>query len=167
MSIFDLADSLARASVRFGAERTPRRSDAGKSRLPGPVDRYLRSLLLGQERPSVRALQRDLERQCSRLAVRPPSRATIYNAIARCPSTRYLGRKLPEVVRLALYNVDLEASIPGEQVAFYAFNYGDLSAASWAAGMPWLALYHAARMRGWRPKSQGLLLAAMHRRGIP
>jgi len=166
MAVFDLEQSLARAAERLERAARPRRSDAGQSRLPDPVQRRLNALLHGQERPRVRDLQRELRALCGRIGVRMPSRATIYNAIARCPPPRYLGRELPESVRCALYNVDLDREIDGSQVAFYAFNHGDLRAACWAAGMPWLALSHAARLPGWRPKSRGLLSAAMHRRHI-
>jgi hypothetical protein len=56
--------------------------------------------------------------------------------------------------------------VPGHQLAFYCFNYGSLGAISYAAGLPWLDLYQARRMRGWRPRSFGLLLAVMRRRGL-
>jgi hypothetical protein len=124
------------------------------------------ALLHGQERPRARDVQRELGRLCARIGARAPSRATIYNALARCRAQRYVASELPASVRLALYNIADDAELDGAQVAFYAFNYGDLSAACWAAGMPWLALHGAARMRGWRPKSRGLLLAAMRRRRI-
>jgi hypothetical protein len=51
-------------------------------------------------------------------------------------------------------------------VAFAAFNYGDVHAISFASGLPWLALYQADRVRGWRPKSHALLRAVMADRGI-
>jgi hypothetical protein len=118
----------------------------------------LRELLSVHERPRVRAIQRALGRSA-------PSRATIYNAIERCEPPRYRARDLPEAVRGVLHNVD-HAEISGAQVAFAAFNYGDTRVVSWAATMPWLALHHAARMRGWRPGSLGLLLAVMQRRRV-
>lgn len=167
MSIFDVSASLERASERLMTARARHRSDVGQSRLPASIDRLLTKRLRGQERPSIRQLQAELAQLGSSLGVRPPSRATIYNAFARCRPTRLHARDLPAHVRVALYNLDLTSTVDAAQAAFYAFNYGDLRAACWAAGMPWLALYHAARMRGWRPKSRGLLLAAMQRRGIP
>ncbi len=118
------------------------------------------------ERPRIVDLQRELRGVCKRHGLRVPARATIYNVIERARPPVFLARELPAAVREALYNVDLDAEIDGANVAFYAFNYGDLRAVCWAAGMPWLALRHAARLRGWRPKSKGLLLASMRRRGI-
>jgi hypothetical protein len=56
--------------------------------------------------------------------------------------------------------------VPGHQLAFYCFDYGSLAAISFAAGLPWLDLYQARRMRGWRPRSFGLLAAVMRRRGL-
>lgn len=79
----------------------------------------------------------------------------------------YAAHELPDAVQRALYNVDLQGDVPAAQIAFYAFNHGDPRAVSWAAGMPWLALHHAARMRGWRAKSRGLLRAVMQWRRIP
>jgi hypothetical protein len=73
---------------------------------------------------------------------------------------------LPEPVREALYNLDATSLVPGPQLAFYCFNYGDLAAVSFAAGLPWLDLYRALRMPGYRPKSRGLLEAVARVRGI-
>ena len=56
--------------------------------------------------------------------------------------------------------------VPGHQLAFYLFHHGDTQALSFAAGMPWLELYQANRMRGWRPTSRGLFLAVLRRRRI-
>jgi len=69
--------------------------------------------------------------------------------------------------RAALYNLPRDGEVPGEQLAFYCFNYGDLKAVQYAAGLPWLPLYRAYRMRGWRAQSRGLLRAALLARGIP
>ena len=66
----------------------------------------------------------------------------------------------------ALYNLAPESEVPAHQVAFYCFNYGDLAAASFAAGLPWLALYQAARLPGWRARSRGLLEATLRVRNI-
>jgi hypothetical protein len=166
MSTFDLTASLERAARRFGTHRRSR-SDAGKSRLELAVDRRLTALLQTQERLPTRDIMRELRTSCRRARLRAPSRATIYNAIGRCPAPRYRVLELPDYIQVALFNVDPEAEIDGSQVAFYAFNHGDVRAACWAAGLPWLALHHAARLRGWRPKSRGLLVAVMHRRRIP
>jgi len=73
---------------------------------------------------------------------------------------------LPPAVRAALYNLDDDAMVPAAQLAFYCFNYGNLGAMSYAAGMPWLALFQAKRMRGWRFSSKGVLDAVMRVRGV-
>ena len=73
---------------------------------------------------------------------------------------------MPPWVRGALYNFDDESLVPEAQIAFYCFNYGDLRAMSYAAGLPWLALYQAVRTPGWRPKSRGVALAVLRVRGI-
>jgi hypothetical protein len=73
---------------------------------------------------------------------------------------------LPPHVREALYNLAPDGTVPGHQLAFYCFNHGSLAAASYAAGLPWLDLYQAARLRGWRPRSWGLLRAALRARGL-
>ena len=73
---------------------------------------------------------------------------------------------LPTPVVEALYNIAPDWRVPGHQLAFYCFNYGSLGAISFAAGLPWLDLYQARRMRGWRPRSFGLLSAVMRRRGL-
>ena len=167
MRTFDLDKSMRDAELRLSNRPARRsRSDAGASRLPDPVNRELHRLLLGFERPSVRALMGELQRFCRRRRLGSPSRATIYNFMARCPPHEYPIRDLPDPVRAALYNLDLEGSVPGHQLAFYAFQYGDTRAASFAAGLPWLDLYQADRMRGWRPRTHGLLRAALRRRGI-
>lgn len=165
MSIFNLDSSLERAARRLGGTRR-RRSDAGVGRLPARLERVLEQQLQVAERPRIRDVERTLVTTCARLGLRVPARATIYNAIERCPAPTYHGRALPAAVQRALYNVDLDAEIDAAQIAFYAFNYGELEAVCWASALPWLALHHALRMRGWRPKSRGLLLAVAHRRRI-
>jgi hypothetical protein len=95
-----------------------------------------------------------------------PSRATVYRFMAQSPPRQVPIAELPEPVRLALYNLGPDGTVPGHQLAFYAFNYGDAQAMSFAAGLPWLDLYQADRMRGWRPRSHGVLRAVMLRRGI-
>lgn len=73
---------------------------------------------------------------------------------------------LPEPVRRCLYNLSEASVVPGPQLVFYAFHYGDTSAMSYAAWLPWLDLFQAEGMRGWRPRSRGLLHAVLRRRGI-
>ena len=65
-----------------------------------------------------------------------------------------------------MYNLGPEAEVPGHQLAFYCFNYGDLPAVSFAAGLPWLALYQARRLPGYRARSRGLIDAVMRVRGV-
>lgn len=108
----------------------------------------------------------ELRRFCGRHGLCAPARATIYNAIPRTPAHVYSVPELPVHVRDALYNLDLEGTVPGHQLAFYAFQYGDTRAMSFAAGLPWLDLYQADRMRGWRPRSHGLLRAVLAHRAI-
>ena len=79
----------------------------------------------------------------------------------------YALAELPAAVRSALYNMAGDAVVPGAQLAFYCFNYGELAAVHFAAGMPWLPLYQANRMRGWRGRSRGLLRAVLVVRRIP
>ena len=69
------------------------------------------------------------------------------------------------VRRESIYNLGVESLVPEAQIAFYCFNYGDLSATSYAAGLPWLALDHAREIRGWRRKSRVLLDAVARARG--
>jgi hypothetical protein len=167
MSVFDLDETLAQARHRLGSTSTRRRrSDAGNLRLPPPVVAALRPLLLGLERPNLAAVRRTLGARCRLAGWRVPARATLYHAIARLDGHRYRIASLPAPVRTALYNLDEEVVVPGHQLAFYCFNYGDLAAVSFAAGLPWLDLYQAARLRGWRPRSRGLLDAALAVRRI-
>ena len=124
-------------------------------------------MLSGHQYPVVSELLRRLERACDRLDETCPSRATVYKFMSRDPGMLYDLDELPGAVRAALYNLQPGARIPGAQLAFYCFNYGDLAAVQFAAGLPWLALYQAARMRGWRARSQGLLRAVLRTREIP
>ena len=107
-----------------------------------------------------------LHSRCREMRREAPSRATVYKLMASlpCPSRRKI--ELPEAAQSALYNLASESDIPLHQIAFCCFNYGDLRAASFAAGLPWLALYQARRTRGHRPKSRGLLDAVMRVRRI-
>ena len=112
------------------------------------------------------ALQADLRAFCRQGGQGVPARATLYSFMAKTPTRLYDSTRLPVAARAALYNLDSKTPVPGHQLAFYCFNYGDLAALSFAAGLPWLALYQAARMRGFRPKSRGLLAAVLRARGI-
>ncbi len=136
-------------------------------RLDGRVESEMVRLLHGTERPRLAVVREKLLRFCDRHQLRAPSRATIYNFIDRCPDHHYSIAELPGYVRDALYNLDPNDSVPGHQLAFYAFQYGDNRAACFAAGLPWIDLHQANRMRGWRPRTIGLLRAVMRRRGIP
>ena len=98
--------------------------------------------------------------------LRAPSRATVYKLMASLPCPKRRWCDLPPAAQAALYNLAPDSEVPLHQIAFNCFNYGDLDAASYAAGLPWLALYQAWRMRGHRPKSRGLLAAAMAARRI-
>ena len=104
--------------------------------------------------------------RCRSNGLRPPSRAAAYKLLTSLPAPTFRVDTLPSPVREALYNLAPDSEVPAHQVAFYCFNYGNLSAISFAAGLPWLALYQARRLPGYRPKSRGLLDAVAHVRGI-
>jgi hypothetical protein len=123
-------------------------------------------LLAGYEFPGVKQVLSDLRQRCGENRLPCPSRATVYKLMQQLPGETYPVADLPPVVRAALYNQSVDATVPGHQLAFYCFNYGALGAIHYAAGMPWLPLYQAYRMRGWRPKSRGLLKAVLLARGI-
>jgi hypothetical protein len=112
------------------------------------------------------AIQRHLAEWCASRDLRPPSRASLYNTLSRLPGHVFPIRSLPPHVQGALYNLGPDGEVPGHQLAFYCFNYGSLRAVSYAASLPWLDLYQAQHLRGWRPRSRGLLQAAMRVRGI-
>jgi hypothetical protein len=134
--------------------------------LPAVVLEVLRSAALAPARPSMIALQRRVEAVCAAGGLRPPARASLYNALARLEGHRYPVSALPAPVRAALYNLAPTGTVPGHQVAFHCLNYGSLAAMSYAAGLPWLDLDHARRLRGWRPRSRGLLTAILRARGM-
>ena len=171
MASFDLKDTLARAAERFKqseGEARPRRSraDRGRSRLPEPIIAVLAEVLSGVDRPRFMDIETALKRYCKENRLSCPSRATLYHYFAVAPLPAYDFGHLPLAVRQALYNLGEESRIPAHQVVFAAFNYGDLEAISFASGLPWLALYQADRVRGWRPKSHALLRAVMKGRGV-
>ena len=116
-------------------------------------------------RPNLTDIRRRLSALAARHGLRTPSRATLYNTLPHVVGTESSAGSLPAPVREALYNVTPDGRVPGRQVAFYCFNYGSLAAISFAAGLPWLDLYQSGLMRGWRPRSRGLLLAALRARG--
>lgn len=168
MTAFDLESSLKRAERRLGTATTSRRSrrDRGRPRLAAEVLAKLTELLQGQERPPVRDVIEALVDHCESRGLRPPARATVYQWMARAPARSYRVAELPVAARETLYNLAESGEVPGHQLAFYCLNYGGLGAASFAAGLPWLALYQAARLPGWRERSRGLLDAIMRVRGI-
>lgn len=160
--MFDIKESqhLAEARLSRPAGRG-RRSDAGRSRLPAPALAELRAATLGMERPSVAALRRRLADACARSGRRPPSRASLYSAFDRIDGHLYQVSELPPAVVECLYNLAPDATLPGHQLVFYCLNYGSPAAMSFAAGLPWLDLHQARRLRGWRERSRGLLLAVL------
>jgi hypothetical protein len=170
MSAFDLTKSLARAAERFGAGKgaaKPRRSrsDRGRSRLPEPVLEFLNRALAGMDRPRFTETEAAVTHFCKERGFSCPSRATLYHYFTTAPLV-FEFSELPAAVRRSLYNLGEESRVPAHQVVFAAFNYGDTGAISFASGLPWLALYQADRMRGWRPKSHALLRAVMRGRGL-
>ena len=111
-------------------------------------------------------LLEDVSERCRRIGVAPPSRATVYKLLRVVDGARHRVGDLPGPVQAALYNLEADSVVPERQVAFYCFNYGDLSALSFAAGLPWLALYQARHLPGHRLRSLGLLRAVLRARGI-
>ncbi len=172
MPPFDLTKSLARASERFGpntnedAKARRSRSDRGRSRLPGPILEFLNQALSGMDRPRFADLDAKVKYFCKKHGFSCPSKATLYQYQAIAPVSVFEFGSLPVPVRRALYNFSEGSKIPAHQVVFAAFNYGDVEAISFAAGLPWLALCQADRVRGWRPKSYALFRAVMKGRGL-
>lgn len=109
-------------------------------------------------------VRRDLEAWCARRQLRAASRATLYNVLPGIRGHVYRVSDQPAAVRDALYNLGPDAKVPGHQLVFYCLNYGSLAAVSHAAGLPWLDLFQAGRLRGWRPRSRGLLAAILRAR---
>jgi hypothetical protein len=165
--MFDFNESQRLAEDRLGrASKRRRRSDAGRSRLHPVILEEIRSLLFGFDRPSMTAVVSQLAHYAARHGLRAPSRASVYNALARIPGHVYPTALLPDHVREVLYNLPAEGEVPGHQLVFYCFNYGSLPEVSYAAGLPWLDLFQASERRGWRPRSRGLLEAVMRVRGV-
>jgi hypothetical protein len=167
MSDFNLAKSLAEARQRLAPRPTrSTRADAGRPRMGHKAREILESLLAGQERPPMRELLSQLAQRCQTLGATCPSRATVYAYLPNASGPTYQVQKLPEYARASLYNLDDHSVVSGRELAFYLFNHGDTRALSFAAGMPWLCLLQADRLRGFRPKSHALLRAVMRTRGI-
>jgi hypothetical protein len=120
----------------------------------------------GHDRPAMAAMLRTVVGRCREQGLTPPSRATLYKLMAGLPPRAYRLGDLPPAVQGALYNLEPDSEVPAHQVAFYCFNYGDLRAMSFAAGLPWLALYQARRLPGFRARSRGLLEAVATARGL-
>ena len=100
------------------------------------------------------------------MGLKPPVRASLYNALVRIDGHTYAVADLPACVAATLYNIDPAGHVPGHQLAFHCFNFGAVPAISYAAGLPWLDLHQARRLRGWRPRSAGLLEAVLRARRI-
>jgi hypothetical protein len=126
----------------------------------------MRELLSGQERPPIEWLLAELQRRCRELGQAAPSRATLYHWMERLDVHRYAAPSLPAAIRRLLYNLADDAEVPGPQLALYCFNYGGIRELSFGAGLPWIDLYQAARLRAFRPRSRGLLEAVLRARGI-
>lgn len=170
MSVFELEKSFERAERRLGGKsrkstRRPR-SDRGKSRLDPAVIDCLARLTGGQERPRMKVLLRELAAECDSHGLEAPSRASVYKLLASLPVATRRVADLPPAVQDALYNLDPATAVPEHQVAFYCFNYGAIAAVSFAAGLPWLALYQALRLPGYRARSRGLVEAVARARRI-
>lgn len=165
MSLSYLDFSFVNAKKRFASSRK-RRSDAGHSRFPGPVQDKLRKLLLCHERPSLTKLMDELRKFCSYKALPCPARSSVYNFAKHVRGNTYRPMDLHEELRASLYNLDLKSPVPGHQLVYYAFHYGTLAAVSQASGLPWIDLYQASLLPAWRPRSKGLLHSVMRARGI-
>jgi len=103
---------------------------------------------------------------CGMRRLEPPSRATVYKLMCTLPCPTLRAGDLPASVQAALYNMEPESEVPAHQVVFCCFNYGDLRAMSFAAGLPWLAVHQALRLPGYRKRSRGLVEAVALARGI-
>lgn len=170
MSFFDLTASLERAQKRLKGTAKVRsrrpRSDRGTPRIDPRTLALLADAAGGYDRPSMADLLSVVDRRCQSEGLKSPSRATVYKLLATIPTPTHRVAALPPAVRDALYNLTADSDVPGHQLAFYCFNYGNLAAISFAAGLPWLALYQAGRLPGFRPRNRGLFEAVMRARGL-
>lgn len=167
MPDFDLTTAVREAERRFGTPTSRKaRSDRGLPRIDPAVASHLESLLRTQERRPVREILQKLESFCRERGLRCPARATVYEWMDQLPPAAYRAGDLPAHVRETLYNLDEDSVVPADQLAFHCLNYGTTRAISFAGGLPWLALHQAARLRGWRPRSRGLLDAILRVRRI-
>jgi hypothetical protein len=168
MSINNFRRTLEKGAQRFAKQgtRPAKRSDCGQTRVDRRILDELRTALQGQHRPSMKTVLADLQVFCDRRRLACPCRATVYKLMRTLPIHRYPISSLPPAVQTTLYNLDPQGDIPGHQLAFYCFNYGDLPALCFGAGLPWVDLYQAVRMRGFRARSRGLLEAVNRVRGI-
>lgn len=163
--MFNFQESLRSAEARLSRPAgRQRRSDAGRSRLPPPVLAIVREAAATHERPSVASLRRRLAEACAAHGVRPPSRATLYTVFDRLEGNVYQMSALPPAIASCLHNLGPGDTVPGRQLVFACLNYGALPALSFAAGLPWIDLHQARQLRGWRPRSRGLLSAILRRR---
>ena len=170
MSAFniDISQENAKRRLRSAPRTSGRRprSDRGTSRIDPRVLSWLAEAMAGYDRPPIAEVLTRLTERCRNEGLAPPSRATVYGLLGTLPTATYRVAELPPAVRSALYNLDQGSDVPGHQLAFYCFNYGDLAAVSFAAGLPWLALHQARRLPGYRAKSRGLLEAVARVRDI-
>jgi hypothetical protein len=165
--VFSFIEAQREAMSRLGrVSARRRRSDAGRSRLAPEVLKELQLAALHQDPPSMADVQSRISDTCGALRIKPPSRASLYNTLPRIEGHRYSIALLPDHVAATLYNLAPAGEVPGHQLAFHCFNYGSLPAISYAASLPWLDLYQARRLRGWRPRSRGLLEAVLRARGL-
>ncbi len=167
--MFDIGASQIRARRRLQsapkAGRRPR-SDRGRPRIDRRVLALLADAMASYDRPPMAEVLKHVGERCRRKRLTPPSRASVYKLLATLPTPTYRLGDLPAAVQNALYNLGPDSDVPAHQIAFYCFNYGDVEAMSFAAGLPWLALYQALRTPGHRPKSRGVLQAVAKARGV-
>ena len=162
MSRFALEPAATRQRVLGGGRR---RADAGTFRLDPRLQDKLGELFETTEPLRMRVIERKLGDFCRSTGLRIPSRAALYRARRSIPLSRYRKADLTEAVQASLYNLDADALVPGDQIVFYAFNYGSTAAMSFAAGLPVVCLERAARLAGWRRKSLSALQCVLLWRG--
>jgi hypothetical protein len=168
MSAFDFKASVESFERRFEASKAgvARRPKRRRSRLDPEILAELARELSTRERPSIAAVVGRLAAFADARGLRAPARATVYALLDTLETPDYEIAALPEEVRATLFNLDPLGRVPGVQLAIAAFNHGSTRAVSWAAGLPWLVLHQAARRRGLRARSRGLLSAALAARRI-